>query len=397
MTCAFEFQELASRNPFVKSLDDLGYHADFVGGYFIIYGLPYLDKDGALKFGDLATPLDLSSDGVIGAPNNHQAWFRGEKPHNQARQQLAISIRDHIVTVTPEFIANYSFSFKLLDDAGQKRAYNDFEEKIQTYLHVITAPAIASYPDASPLRGIEIKAAAQGSPLQFPDTSSASYHLNDISSLLRGKKVAIIGLGGTGSYILDFLARTHLEQIALFDDDTVHVHTIFRIPGFIPNAIGKPKVEALAQHYRNWHSGIEHINERITHENVERLRGFDFVFVSVDDGPARLFILQWLSANAMPYVDCGMGLNRSVGGLNGTVRITGTDSTALNRAINTAYLPTGDAKEDEYRKQAQIAELNALNAALAVIRFKQHFQLFERIDSAASYIFETATVGFDKI
>ena len=43
--------------------------------------------------------------------------------------------------------------------------------------------------------------------------------------------MAIIGLGGTGSYILDFIARTHLERIALFDDDKVHVHTIFRIPG----------------------------------------------------------------------------------------------------------------------------------------------------------------------
>ena len=82
------------------------------------------------------------------------------------------------------------------------------------------------------LRGIAVKAAAQGSPLRFPDTMSARYHMNDVSSLLRGKKVAIIGLGGTGSYILDFVARTHLEQIALFDDDKVHVHTIFRIPGF---------------------------------------------------------------------------------------------------------------------------------------------------------------------
>ena len=47
------------------------------------------------------------------------------------------------------------------------------------------------------------------------------------------------------------------QQIALFDDDKVHVHTIFRLPGFIAQAIGKLKVEVLAQQYDQWHAGIE--------------------------------------------------------------------------------------------------------------------------------------------
>jgi hypothetical protein len=266
---------------------------------------------------------------------------------------------------------------------------------VQTYLDAITAPAMAKYPEATPLRGIEIQAAVQNSPLRFPDTSSANYNLNDISSLLRAKKVAIVGLGGTGSYILDLLARTHLERIALFDDDKVHVHTIFRMPGFIDRAIGKPKVEALANQYRKWHSGIEPVNERVTQENLERLREFDFVFVSVDDGPARRLIVDWLSSNSVPFIDCGMGLNRSVVGLNGTVRITGVDRAAFDHTIDTAYLPTENAKEDEYRRQAQIAELNALNAALAVVRFKQHFGMYDRLDDAAWYVLETATLELD--
>ena len=120
------------------------------------------------------------------------------------------------------------------------------------------------------------------------------------------------------------------------------------------------------------------------------LREFDFVFVSIDDGPARRLIVDWLSSNSVPFIDCGMGLNRTVVGLNGTVRITGVDRAAYDRTIDTAYLPTGDAKEDEYRRQAQIAELNALNAALAVIRFKQHFGLYDRLYDAAWYVFETA-------
>jgi hypothetical protein len=209
------------------------------------------------------------------------------------------------------------------------------------------------------------------------------------------KKVAIVGLGGTGAYILDLIARTHLEQIALFDDDKVHMHTIFRMPGFIPRPFGKKKVTVLAQHYGQWRLGIEPIAERVTEQNIDRLASFDFVFVSVDSGPSRRLIVDWLSLKGIPFVDCGMGLNRVVGGLNGTVRITGVDRQAYERTIGTAYLPTNDAKEDEYRKQGQIAELNALNAALAVVRFKQHFGLFARVEDSVWYTLETASLSVD--
>ena len=91
--------------------------------------------------------------------------------------------------------------------------YRSFQEKVETYLDTIMAPAKAAVPnEATPFRGVAVKAAAQNSLLQFPDTMSARYHMNDVSGLLREKKAAIIGLGGTGSYILDFVARTHLAR-----------------------------------------------------------------------------------------------------------------------------------------------------------------------------------------
>jgi hypothetical protein len=381
MTCVLGLPELVNHNPFIKDLDELGYQLDFVGGYLVISGLPYLDQEGALKHGDWVSPLDLSGP-VIDAPKNHQAWWRGSRPHDQNKRELRLGGGPERVTVTQDFVTDYSFSFKL-------------QEKAETYLEVITAPALAAYPDATPLRGIEIKATAQGGPLRFPDTMSARYNISDISSLLRGKKVAIIGLGGTGSYILDLIARTHLERISLFDDDKVHVHTIFRIPGFIPRAIGDFKVDALAWQYGQWHAALDPVRERITGENIERLSDFDFVFVSVDDGPARLHIVNWLSTKGIPYVDCGMGLSRSAVGLSGFVRITGVDRKAFEGNVNTPQLPTENAKDDEYRKQPQIAEFNALNAAMAVIRFKQHFGLLDRLDDERWYIFDSATLEID--
>lgn len=394
MECTSAFLELASHNPFIQDLDDQGYDLDLINGYFVVFGVPYLDKDNALNHGELSIPVDLAN-GVLDTPKHHQAWFRGSRPHDGAGHELKLGAVDSAVTVADGFVSNFAFSLKL-QEKGQNRDYRSFEEKVNTYLEKITGPAAAMYEEAKPQKRIEHKAAEQGSPLKFPDTLSSRYHLNDISFLLRGKKVAIVGLGGTGSYILDFLSRTHLEQIALFDDDKVHVHTMFRMPGFIPDAVGKKKVHALAEHYGNWHGAITAHPERITKENLEELRVFDFVFVSIDDGPIRRDIVDWLSASGIPFVDCGMGLKRSLVGLNGVVRITGVEREAFERAAGSPYLPVSNAPADEYRRLAQIAELNALNATLAVIRFKQHFKLLDRAEAALSYIFETASFELDR-
>jgi molybdopterin/thiamine biosynthesis adenylyltransferase len=394
MGCTSEFLELASHNPFIQDLDDQGYDLDLINGYFIVFGVPYLDKDAALKHGELAFPVELAN-GVIDPPKNHQAWFRGDQPHDETQRALKLGAGAHAVTVADAFVTTYAFSLKLQDETGQNRDYSSFQEKVDTYLRIITGPAAAKYDDARPLKRIERKALEQGSPLRFPDTLSARYHMNDVSFRLRGKKVAIVGLGGTGSYILDFASRTHLEQIALFDDDKIHVHTMFRIPGFIPNALGNRKVDVLAEQYGNWHGGIKAFPERITPQNIENLRKFDFVFVSIDDGPSRRDIVEWLTSNNIPFVDCGMGLNRCQNGLNGAVRITGVDRAAFEQNVGTVCLPIEGPQADEYRKQAQIAELNALNGALAVIRFKQHFGLLERVETALCYTFETASFELD--
>lgn len=396
MGCASVFQELASRNPFIQELEDQGFHVDFVGNYLVIYGLPYLDAAGGLQHGDWASPVDLRADNVIDPPSNHQAWFRGGLPHARNGRPLKLGGGPDAVQIANHFKVDRSFSYKLMQGSSM-RAYASFEEKVRAYIDTITAPAMDAYPDATPLRGIEVKAAQRGTPLRLPDTMSARYHMNDLSAVLEGKRVAIIGLGGTGAYILDFIARTHLAEIALFDADTMHVHTVFRMPGYIPMEMGMEKVNALAQQYGNWHSNIKPFEQRITADNIDRLAAYHFVFVAVDDGPSRILIADWLTARGIPFVDCGMGLNRVLGGLNGVVRITGVDRKAFDQAAGTVHLPGGDPEGGEYRKQGQIAEMNALNASLAVIRFKQHFGIYAREEETVSITLETATFEIDPL
>ena len=167
MACALGLPELANHNLFIKELDELGYQTDFVGGYLIIYGLPYLNNEGELKHGDWISPLDLSGV-VIDPPKEHQAWWRGTRPHDQSKRELRLGGGLAHVAVAQGFVTDYSFSFKLHEN-GQMRAYRSFQEKVETYLDTITGPARAAYPDEPPSRGIEIRAAAQ---LQSPFSSA---------------------------------------------------------------------------------------------------------------------------------------------------------------------------------------------------------------------------------
>src|SRR5438445_712509 len=57
------------------------------------------------------------------------------------------------------------------------------------------------------------------------------------------RKVVIIGLGGTGSYILDLVAKTPVQAIHLYDGDVMLTHNAFRSPG-------APTIEELEKRLR---------------------------------------------------------------------------------------------------------------------------------------------------
>ena len=66
-----------------------------------------------------------------------------------------------------------------------------------------------------------------------------------------------------------------------------------------------------------------------------------------------------------------MGLNRTQGPIDGTLRATYYSVEDAPRLLDLNLAELVDDPEDEYRIHIQTAELNALNAALAVIKFKQ--------------------------
>jgi hypothetical protein len=70
-----------------------------------------------------------------------------------------------------------------------------------------------------------------------------------------------------------------------------------------------------------------------------------------------------------------MGVNVANGKLWGIVRTT--LSTVENRATVRQHVSMADAEDDVYATNIQIAELNMLNAAMAVIRWKRHCGIYQ--------------------
>ena len=108
-------------------------------------------------------------------------------------------------------------------------------------------------------------------------------------------------------------------------------------------------------------------------ENVDVLGDLDFVFVAIDDNETRQWLLPALDGMRVPFVDVGMGIEKTDDKLLGVVRTSfrETPKSSAERRGEGGLRDVG-----EYERNVQIVELNALNAALAVIRWKKHREFY---------------------
>ena len=81
----------------------------------------------------------------------------------------------------------------------------------------------------------------------------------------------------------------------------------------------------------------------------------------------------------IPFTDVGMGIQLSDNALGGILRVT--TSTVQMRDHFQTRVSFGEAPGGDYDRNIQIADLNALNAALAVIKWKKLFGFYRDLKS----------------
>lgn len=364
------FQKLVSHNDDIRRLVEKGYAVAFDSNCIVIRDIPYLDSLRQLQIGAIVSKLVFVDKERV-TQDDHQIFFAGAIPYNLdgtpipnlagGPTQLVLS------DACSDVLVQRSFSNK--PKIAQK--FIDFFEKIESYAAIISGPAMELH-GAKPYTFRTVEEGVSDSVFKFQDTLTSRAEITELSAKFKDDVIAVIGLGGTGAYVLDFLVKTPVREIRTFDLDAFHVHNAFRSPGRLdPIELGKTKAEVYAARYENFRTGLSGTPKLLDDSCTEDLNGVTFAFVCVDKGSARAGIFDLLISMGIPFIDVGMGLNRKRGSLNGQVRVTYYSSEKGQSVRDKGLAPLMDSKDDLYKTNVQISELNALNACLAVIKFKQ--------------------------
>ena len=190
---------------------------------------------------------------------------------------------------------------------------------------------------------------------------------------------------------MDFVAKTPTKEIHLYDGDTFSTHNAFRSPGAASTDIldKRPsKVDYLRGIYSNMHKMIIPHNEFVEESNFQNLLSYDFVFVCIDNNRSRMIICSFLMEHNIKFLDVGLGVNLVNDQLSGSVRV----SYPINNDIVVLenHCGKGNIDDDLYISNIQIAELNALNAALAIIKWKGELGYYSNTNNYHTSIYSLA-------
>jgi len=315
----------------------------------------------------------IESGGLLQPPDNHQVWFVGEYPcFADGRPIAQITNESGRRELAPGLWIDYRFSNK---PEGLSNFANHFDKMVH-YLTLLQDQARVLEPDATAQTGRPVVSTADGSVFRYADTASARSETLTVSMRLAMGKIAIVGLGGTGSYVLDQVAKTPVREIHLFDGDEFRQHNAFRAPGAATlEEISRhvSKVEYFRGRYDPMRLGLIPHPYYVDQTNMAELKGCDFVFLCVDRGPDRARISKFLVSEGIPFIDVGMSVDQDPESqqLDGLCRAT--FCTPAQHDHFHRYAPTDEDPNDVlYRRNIQVADLNALNAILAVIKWKQY-------------------------
>ena len=211
---------------------------------------------------------------------------------------------------------------------------------------------------------------------KYPDTYTTRYGIGAIAKCIEDDIVAVVGVGGSGSYLTDILVKTNVKEVHLFDDDCLLNHNAFRLAG----AASVDEVDGSISKVV-WHKGrYAAIREQgicIHEKKVEStirsamqsdLQDCSMVFIAVDDPAARRNIQRVCSDIGLDHIALGIGL---------TIQGEGNDILGGMVCVEVGRQPAGSLESDEVQGlnddaygHVQTAELNMLSAALAIIEWK---------------------------
>lgn len=156
---------------------------------------------------------------------------------------------------------------------------------------------------------------------------------------LRTRRVAIVGMGATGSVIASWLARAGVGLLTLIDRDIVETSNLQRQILFGENDLFRPKAEVAAQRLREANSEVEvaaAVTDLTSGNARELLAGYDLIMDGTDNFEARYLINDYAILSGTPWIYAG-----AIGG-EGLVWPLNPPRTPCLRCLMEEPPPSGD-------------------------------------------------------
>lgn len=199
-------------------------------------------------------------------------------------------------------------------------------------------------------------------------------------------RVAVVGLGGVGSLVVELLARLGVGNLVLIDDDLADDTNLPRLVAAEPTDVGKPKIELAARNARRANPRIDLtlIPERVEHPAARHaLTGCDWIFLAADTHAARHWVNDAVHRHLIPATQAGVKIpvdhHGQVGQIHAVTRLLIPGKTCMwcDGLIDPTELAI-DMHPDQVRRHARyldeipaasVITLNNLAAAEAVNHF----------------------------
>ena len=365
-------------SPDLLRLQNEGYEIEIRGGYILVKNIPYVNSSANVLRGILVCRFEATNN-VANKPSEHTAYWVGEHPcHSNGVKISAFE--------NPTGPQNLGDGIQVDCMFSAKADYRNYYHKVTTYVGRIAGEAQLLQECTPCTFPLIVPDGNEESVFCYADTASSRAGIGSLNDKVAGQRIMIVGLGGTGAYVLDLVAKTPVKEIHLIDGDVFSQHNAFRAPGAASgNELEQKlsKVQYFHQKYNRLRHGIESHAFYLTEVNLNLLDGMDFVFICMDSSPTKKVIFDRLHKNSIPFVDVGLGVVMQDEMLTGIVRMSPVTSDNFNQAVKNISFSDATADGNEYATNIQIAELNSLNAAMAVIRWKKTFGFYR--DASCEY------------
>jgi len=130
------------------------------------------------------------------------------------------------------------------------------------------------------------------------------------NTMLQSLRVAVIGLGGTGSPIATLLARAGIGELILIDGDKLEKSNMNRVSGYRYDDIGKNKAQSLSKYIQSLglHVSVSAIPSYLQEsaDAIDALSSADVVFGCTDDQFGRNIMNQAMYYYSQVYIDVGL-------------------------------------------------------------------------------------------